>query len=551
MKITGSSKIISKTEEKAAQENLISIAEAADLVHSDELIEHNAKPKTKVQQIKKTATDLLNKTKPFREKQKLLAGEAVKKARGLSPYVDKTITIIDESVNYLTKPAHIEGRSQLIQDTRSPSVFGIWVMIATFGGFMMWAIFAPLDSASSAMGKIILDSKKRIIQHPDGGVIKEILVREGDHVTKGQTLMLLDDTQLRAKKKQHEYRYLVSVAEVARLLAERDGLEEIKFPEKLLIHKDDPEVQKMIKNQINLFNSRKTSLSSRLGYLEQSIAQAVEEKKSILHQIEANDKLLNIVSEQVESYKKLYAKGNIQKNFLQDAESRKAEYQGKKGSLSSTLAGTEQKIIQQQVYRDSQKDDYFEKVSTELKVAHAQLSVENESLKEISEYLDRTVITAPEEGNISNLNDNLTPRGTLHPQNIIMEIVPQDDKLIVEAKIKAMDISVVRVGQKARVRLTAFRSRIVPILEGEVISLSADAVAPTTQMEMQESQGGVYYKARIEIDKDQLKDAAELKDVILYPGMQVEVMVIIGTRTMMKYLLDPITTTLSKSFTER
>jgi HlyD family secretion protein len=562
MKISGSSKIISKKEdikldkqeidkeEMEAQEELVSIAETSELLHT-EVIEHNAKPKTKIDKIKESAKFALDKTKPLREKQKLIAKQAITKARELSPYVDKTITAIDTSIDYITKSEVSGDRSSVVQDTRPPAVFGIWIMIFTFGFFMMWAILAPLDSASNAVGKIVLDSKKRIIQHLEGGIIKEILVREGDKVQKGQTLVLLDDTQLRARKQVFEYKCLSSIAEIARLLSERDGLDRIVFPEKILSKIEDKEVVKMIKNQEKLFEARMNSLRSKQGIYQKMIAQSEEEKNSIMHQIESINKLYDIVNEQVASYKKLFANGNISKTILQDAESKKADYQGKKGTLLANLSSADQKIMQHSINLENIRDEYLERVNNELKQVHAQLSIDSEQLKEAESSLARTVIVAPEAGVVSNILETLTPRGTITQQQHLMEIIPQDDKLVIDAKIKAMDIASVKVGQTARVRLSAFRARVVPILEGKVISLSSDAIAPITQMDMQTSQGGYFYRARIEIDKDQLQKVAEMKDVFLYPGMQVDVMIIIGTRTMMKYLMDPITLTLDKSFREK
>lgn len=540
MKIKGSSKIIS---EKEQQENLVHVAEASDLVYEEV-------PSGKLGKAKKIAKDLFAQTKPFREKNKLLASQAIVKARGMSPYIDKTISAIDTSVNYLTVTKDLEGRSEVVQETRSPAVFGVWVLIFTFGFFMMWAILAPLDSASHAIGKIILDSKKRIIQHAEGGVIKSILVKEGDEVIKGQTLILLDDTKLQAQKKQHEYRYLSFLAEVSRLLAERDNLEIINFPSELLSHSDDPEVQKMIKNQEKVFATRKMNVASRKAHAEKNTAQYIEKKNAIIPQIKALDKLIAINTEQVNTYKKLLDQGNLSKSQLQDAETNKANNEGRRGGLVAQLAETEQQILQSYLALENDQDARFEKIAAELKDAQAQLSINNEALKDVSESLRRTIITAPEAGRVSNLYDKLTPQGYVQQQYPLMEIIPQDDKLIIEAKVKADDISVVRVGQVSRVRLTAYRPRVVPPLLGKVVSLSADAMV-ADQMELQQHIPILYYKARIEIDKKNLEELAELKNVSLYPGMGVDVMIVVGTRTMMQYLLDPITITLEHAFREK
>lgn len=540
MQIKGSSKIIT---EKEKQENLIAVAEVTDLVYEEV-------PKGKLHSAKAKAKELLDRTKPLLDKQKLIANVAVKKARSLSPHVDKLITVIDESATYLSRSEHIEGRSEVVQETRGPSVFGIWVLIVTFGFFMMWAILAPLDSASHAQGKIILESKKRIIQHLEGGVIKEILVKDGDFVTKGQSLILLDDTQLRAQKNQYKYKYITSLAEVSRLIAERDGLDVVTFPDELVNDTEDLEVIKATDNQKKVFEARKANISSRIALNEKNTAQYIERKNAILPQIEATDKLIAISSEQVESYQKLFAKGNLNKADLQNVEGRKAEYESRKGELLARLAETEQQILQSHIALENDKDKFFEQVVSELKAAQAELSRDNEALKDITERLNRTVITAPEDGNVSNLSDKLTPRGIVPQQYPLMEIIPQDDKLIIEAKIRADDISVVRVGQLSKVRLTAYRARIVPVLEGRVISLSSDAIL-ADGLEMQTGTPALYYKARIEIDKENLKEISDLKGVVLYPGMGVDVMIVVGTRTMMRYLLDPIIISLDHSFREK
>lgn len=556
MKIQGSSKIISpedvvkqqinvqkSSEEKVELEKLITSAETSDLIHDETPLQG------KIKQVKVIAKDLIDKTKPFRARQKELAISAVKKARDISPHLDKVIIAMDKSITYIADPSPLDGRSEVVQETRAPSVFGIWVMLITFGFFMMWAILAPLDSASHAIGKIVLESKKRLIQHPEGGVIKEILVKDGDEVKKGQTLIILDDTQLLARKQQHEYKYFNFLAEVARLNAEKDGLKELKLPEELLKHAGDPEVQKMIHTQEKVFASKEAAFNSKISHLEKTIKQYIERRNAILPQIDAAQKQIKISSTQVESYKKLHAKGNISIAYLQDAESKYAQSMGSEGALRAQLAETEHAIIQSEVAVENYRNEFFEKIIADLKENQVQLSLANEALKDVKESLKRTIITAPEAGTVSNISDYISVNGVLPQQQTLMEIIPQDDKLVVEAKVNPTEIAAVKIGQLSRVRLTAYRARIVPVLEGKVTSLSADLVIGNQQ----DLQMGLpaYYKVRIEIDKDQLLKAKKNNDVELYPGMGVDVMIVIGTRTMMKYLLDPITMTLDKAFKER
>jgi HlyD family secretion protein len=530
-------------ENKVELEKLVTSAETSDLIHDETPLQG------KIKQVKVIAKDLIDKTKPFRDRQKELAISAVKKARDISPHLDKVIIAMDKSITYIADPSPLDGRSEVVQETRAPSIFGIWVMLITFGFFMMWAILAPLDSASHAIGKIVLESKKRLIQHPEGGVIKEILVKDGDEVKKGQTLIIVDDTQLLARKQQHEYKYFNFLAEVARLNAEKDGLKELKLPEELLKHAGDPEVQKMIHTQEKVFASKKAAFNSKISHLEKTIQQYIERKNAILPQIAAAQQQIKISSTQVESYKKLYAKGNISIAYLQDAESKYAQSMGSEGALRAQLAETEHAIIQSEVAVENYRNEFFEKIIADLKENQVQLSLANEALKDVNESLKRTVITAPEAGTVSSISDYISTNGVLPQQQTLMEIIPQDDKLIVEAKVQPTEIAAIKVGQLSRIRLTAYRARIVPVLEGKVTSLSADLVIGNQQ----DLQMGLpaYYKVRIEIDKEQLLKAKKNNDVELYPGMGVDVMIVIGTRTMMKYLLDPITMTLDRAFKER
>ena len=219
---------------------------------------------------------------------------------------------------------------------------------------------------------------------------------------------------------------------------------------------------------------------------------------------------------------------------------------GNKGEYLSRLAETDQNILQSESTIHNIKEEASEKTSQELKQAQTSTDVAKEKLTSVTEHLKRTVITSPTDGKVSNILETLSHHGLVGQNQILMEIIPQNDKLIIEAKVEAKDIAVVRVGQTARVRLTAFRARIVPVLEGKVINLSPDAFMENTQKGPQP-----FYKARIEIDKKQLDDVVKLKSVVLFPGMQAEVMIILGSRTMMEYLLDPIITSLSKSFIER
>lgn len=546
MKISGTSKIIDAKKIKEDQENIVYSAETIDLLDPED---GNKKPKGNLRKVKDMALYALEKTKPFMDKQKNLTSTAIAKARNISPYVDKSITAIDVVINYITKPEK-EGRLEVLQETRPPAIFGIWVLIVTFGIGMMWAMFAPLDSASHARGRIILESKKRLIQHPEGGIVKEVLVRDGDHVEKGQVLLTFEDVEIRAMKQQYQHKSMSLTAELNRLVAERDKKDEITFDPVIIENKNDPEVSKAIENQLNLFKTSKDSYDSRISLYEKKINQTEEQVKASQHLLEAATKTASIAKDQAQRFKKLYEKGNVSRMQLQEAESKSAETAAKQGQLRSTLAESEHLILYNKMEIDNFKNSLIHDNNDKIKATQSELAVVNEELKKQNERLSRAVLLSPESGDIANLNYLVAPKSVIFSQQVLLEVIPQDDKLVIEAKIPVNDISSVEVGQIIKVRLSAYKARVVPLLDGKLVSISADVSVPD-QRDHSTGTNMPYYKGRIEIDKDSFDEIAKKHHIKLFPGMDVDVQIVTGTRTMMRYLLDPIALSMSRAFIEK
>lgn len=546
MKISGTSKIIDAKKIKEEQENIVYAAEATDLLDQGK---ESKKSKGKFHKVKDLALSAIEKTKPLMDKQKQLTSTAITKARNISPYIDKTITAIDVAINYITKSEQ-EGRLEVVQETRPPAIFGIWVLIITFGVGMMWAFIAPLDSASHARGRVILESKKRLIQHPEGGIVKDVLVKDGDHVEKGQTLITFEDAEIKAMRQQNLHRSITAKAELDRLTAERDNQAEITFDQIVLDNKEDPEIARAIENQQNLFKATKEAYNSRISLYEKQIQQSEEQKKSYQHLLEAADKTASIAKDQAERYKKLYEKGNVSRVQLQDIESRSAEATAKKGQLQSLIAESEHKILSNKIEIDNFKNSMMHDTNDKIKAVQSEYVLYNEELKKQNERLSRSVLVAPEAGDIANFNYLVAPKSVVFPQQVLLEVIPQDDKMVIEVKIPANDISAVKVGQITKVRLAAYRARIVPLLSGKLVGISADITVPD-QRDYSSGINFPYYKGRIEIDIDDFEIIAKEHNVKLFPGMEVDVQIVTGTRTMMRYLLDPITLTMGRAFRER
>ena len=266
--------------------------------------------------------------------------------------------------------------------------------------------------------------------------------------------------------------------------------------------------------------------------------------------MEAATKTASIAKDQAQRFKKLYEKGNVSRMQLQEAESKSAETAAKQGQFGSTLAESEHLILYNKMEIDNFKNTLVHDNNDKIKATQSELAVVNEELKKQNERLSRAVLLSPESGDIANLNYLVAPKSVIFSQQVLLEVIPQDDKLVIEAKIPVNDISSVEVGQIIKVRLSAYKARVVPLLDGKLVSISADVTVPD-QRDHSTGTNMPYYKGRIEIDKDSFDEVAKRHNIKLFPGMDVDVQIVTGTRTMMRYLLDPIALSMSRAFIEK
>lgn len=537
-KITGTSKIVSSSAKQ----------EPKTIDHQEEYKKTGKFNRKEVQNlIKGKSKDLVNKAlekSGLAEKGKKF-GMAITTARGIAPFFDKTVKYVDYSIDYMMNRTAPQGnRSEVVQYTRGPSIFGIWVTLICLLICIIWGVLAPLNSAAIAMGQVMLESKKRIIQHHEGGVIERIYIKNGDEVEKGEILLRLDKTAVQTRRNALLGRVYTYEAEHARLIAERDFSDKIKFSNDLLQKASDHEVSKIMQTQQKLFKAKHDFLEGATNVRKEKIKQSESKVISYTAQLEATQKQIDITSEQLESYKKLFLTGNVSKDHLRKTEQSLAELEGRKAQYLGAISESKDEITKDSLDIENVKSQYLSEVEKELRQNQEQLSNLVENLKGEEDNLAKLDIISPISGVVNNLFQ-YTEGGTIQRDQPIMDIIPTDDKLVIDAKINIDDIDVVRVGQTASVRLTPFKSRIVPALDGKIVSLSADMIPPQMQGDQP------HYKARIEIDKKSLDELKSIKGVELYPGMQANVSIEIGTRTFLKYLLDPITTTFGKAFVEQ
>jgi HlyD family type I secretion membrane fusion protein len=424
---------------------------------------------------------------------------------------------------------------------RPTILFGVTAMAVIFGIFVFWSAVAPLNSAAVASGSVILDSNKKTIQHLEGGIIDEIYVREGQFVEKNEPLVRLDETAAKARYDLLKSQFISFKAAEARLLAERDGHQEVSFGKELLaLESKSPVVQENLDSQRRLFESRRRNIEGKASVLNQKIEQSKREIQGLEAQQASASEQIRLLRDELAGVRKLYANNNISKQRLRALEREEANIIGQRGEYVAMISRAEQTIAEAEIEILNLRNDFQKEVVEELRETQTQLADLEERIRASADTFQRIVIAAPLAGTIVDLKVH-TVGGVIAPGEKILDIVPQDDKLIVEAKVQPQDIDVVRAGLEARVRLSAYKTRTVPPVSGVVRHISADRFTD-------ERTGQSYYLARIEIDE---KELTPLQGVELYPGMPTEVLIVTGERTLLSYLFAPITESFNRAFREQ
>lgn len=433
------------------------------------------------------------------------------------------------------------AQPSLLTDDRRFRRLGFLVVFAVFGGLGTWAAVAPLSSAALAPGVITVENYRKTVQHLEGGIIKTIRVRDGDSVEKDQVLATLDDTQPRAQLEVLRGQYYIAAAREARLIAQRDGLNEVRYPPNLLVHADDPRVDDAIRIQNHTFTVRKTAHDGEISLYRRQIEQLRAKLKGLQAQITSRDRLVKSFRHELEDFEALLKEGYTERQKVRELERNLAQSEGQRGELASELAATELQISETELKILQLEKELQREVAKELGEVQAALFELREKIQSLESTVARTVVKAPEPGMVLGLSVH-TLGGVIQPGGKILDIVPQDERLVVEARLSPQDIDRIQLGQMAEVRFTAFKSRDTPKIEGKLMVVSADRL-------VDEQTQTSYYLARVEITPEGLQDLARQK-LDLVPGMPAEVLINTGERTLFEYLTDPFVNTVTRSFIE-
>ncbi|MBK8160883.1 MAG: HlyD family type I secretion periplasmic adaptor subunit [Rhodospirillaceae bacterium] len=434
------------------------------------------------------------------------------------------------------------GHSNLIYpepSLRRYVIVGFTVVALGFGGFLLWSILASLDRAAVADGTVVVDSNKKSVEHLEGGIIQELLVRDGDQVKAGDILLRLDPTQVQAQINQLHMEHYSRLARIARLTAEQEGRREIVFPPELLAQADESAVKVLMASQKSLLDARWSAFDEGTSMRLKKIAETENEINGYQSQIAATREMREINEKQLVSIRELYKKGLTEIPRLRGLESDAAQLGGRIGELKSNIARAGEIIAGMRIEIETLRSTRATEVNAELQQVLMEGTDYVGRLAGLEDVLKRQDLRAPQGGRVVNLQV-FGAGAVIEPGKPVLDIVPQDEQLMVEVKVKTEDIDTVRVGLPAEVKLLAYKQRRVPAIDGVVTNVSADRL-------VDERSGVAYYIARVRMDLSSIPAGMH---VVPYPGMPAEVLIATGPRRAIDYFTSPITDSWNRAFRE-
>jgi HlyD family secretion protein len=435
-----------------------------------------------------------------------------------------------------------EWYADVPRDVRRPAILGLVLMVVCFGGFGIWGAAAPLASAVIASGSFVATGSNKIVQHLEGGIIETILVAEGDHVVEGQNLIKLNETAALARARRLQVRMLRLEAVVARLQATARGASEYVTPDSIAAQISDEEVEAIDASQREHFMSSMQSLQNRIRVVAENIVALEFQHQGLLAQQASLERQRDLISADLAAESTLLERGVATRSSVNSVERNLAEVEGDISRISSDVQITLAQIERYQREVIQLRDAHQQAALDELQGVDAEMETLREELRDAENILERTAIQAPVSGIVVRLHYH-TAGGVIASGLPIVEILPSDVPLIIEAAIPRMQIDEIKLGQDAIVRLPALNQRTTPMLEGEVIYVSADAIVTPGGGASKE-----VYLTRIDLPPAEIARVANFQPT---PGMPAEILIKTEERTFFEYLVKPITDSMARAFRER
>lgn len=437
-----------------------------------------------------------------------------------------------------------QGAASVQTDERPIVRFGMLTLTIGFGGFLLWAGLAPLDEGVPGTGVVSVDSKRKTIQHLKGGIVASIEVREGARVKEGDVLLRLNDTEIKAQLDITRSQYWAVKAMEARLLAERDGRTSVTFPEAMLAASNtDVRAAEAMRAQAQLFAARRSALQSELGTMDEGISGLNEQIRG-LQSIESGKKTqIDLLEKEISSLRGLVEEGFVPRNKLYELERVLADLSGTRGGDLASITRARASINEIQLRKLQRQQDFRKEVETQMTDVQRDVGSQSDRLTALTEEFERTVIKAPTDGSVVGLETH-TVGGIIRPGDRIMDIVPEGDALVIEAQLPVNLIDKVHVGQLANVHFQiVLAGGRQPAIQGKLVQVSADRLTD-------QRSGVPYYSARIQITPEGEADLAKHR-IVPQAGMQTDVVIVTGERTVLQYLLKPLMSRLVSGMKEQ
>ena len=413
---------------------------------------------------------------------------------------------------------------------------GLAVIAAIVLGLGGWAAFAQLSGAVIAPGFVKIDLNRKVVQHQEGGIVREIRVRDGDRVKQGQPLMVLEDVRVDATLDTLSTQHLAERAKAARLAAEAAYSQKVAFPPDILRRANEPKIAETLERERALFQARRAAVESQIALLRRQTHEMGDEAAALNDQISAEQRALELQREELKANEDLLRQNYVQKTRVLTLQRAVAEYEARHGEHRAELAKARQRTSEVDLRIVSAQNAYKQSAIDELKDSTAKIFDLEEKLRPSRDASQRQQIVAPIAGEVVGLRV-FTPGAVVGPRDVLMEVVPGDKVLIVEARIKPEDINHVRSGSEADIRLTAYKQRSTPLVQGTVTYVSGDRMVDTQT-------GTPYYVVHVDVPAAALEQAGGLK---LQAGMPAEIFIRTDRRTAFDYLLAPVTSYLRRA----
>jgi membrane fusion protein, type I secretion system len=414
-------------------------------------------------------------------------------------------------------------------DSSRAARIGLWALVLGLGGFVLWAAFAPLDEGVPSQGLVAIDTKRKAVQHPTGGIVKEVLVGEGSRVKEGQLLIKLDEAATRANYEAIRQQYLGRRAMQGRLLAEQSGLSTIAFHPDLQSASGDPLIRSQVLTQEQLFRARRSALRADLQGLEQSIQGQQALLQAYAGMLTNRRNQIGLVNEELTHTRELVKEGYAPRNrqlelerMVAEASSSITELLGNMSRGQSAIGELRQKLI-------SRQQEYRKEVETQLAEVTREVQSDDGKFHALADDLGRIEIKSPASGQVVGLAVQ-TVGGVIQSGQKLMDIVPENELLLVETKVAPNLIDRVHAGLPVDIRFTSFANSPQLVVDGTVVSVSGDLLT--------EQNGAMYYLSRVSVTPEGYK---KLGKRVLQPGMPVEVVFKTGERSLLAYLMHPLT----------